>query len=127
MNKLPIEKRVQIINLLVEGSSLRATSVIADVSINTVTKLLVDVGRACEKFHNEMVQNVKAQRLQCDEIWSFVYSKEKNVPEGMEDYAGDLWTWTALDADNKLIVSWFVGQRDFFSAVSTPFLRQFHA
>ncbi len=116
MNKLPIEKRVQIINLLVEGSSLRAASRIADVSINTVTKLLVDVGRACEKFHNEMVQNVKAQRVQCGEIWSFVYSKEKNVPEGMEDYAGDVWTWTALDADSKLIVSWYVGQRDFVSA-----------
>lgn len=115
MNKLPIEKRVQIINCLVEGMSMRATSRIADVSINTVTKLLVDVGRACEKFHDEKVQNVKAERVQCDEIWSFVYSKEKNVPEGMEDYAGDVWTWTALDSDSKLMVSWYVGQRDFVS------------
>lgn len=116
MNKLPIEKRVQIINLLVEGSSLRATSRICDVSINTVTKLLVDVGKACEKFHNETVKGIKSQRVQCDEIWSFVYSKEKNIPEGKEETAGDIWTWTALDADSKLIVSWYVGQRDFISA-----------
>lgn len=116
MNKLPIEKRVQIINLLVEGSSLRAASRIADVSINTVTKLLIDVGMACQKFHDETVKGLKAQRVQCDEIWSFVYSKEKNVPEGMEDYAGDVWTWTAIDADSKLILSWYVGQRDFISA-----------
>jgi IS1 family transposase len=116
MNKLPIIKRVQIINCLVEGMSMRATSRLANVSINTVTKLLVDVGRACEKFHNEMVQDIAAKRVQCDEIWSFVYSKEKNVPEGMEDYAGDIWTWTALDADSKLIVSWYVGQRDAIAA-----------
>lgn len=112
MNKLPIQKRVQIINLLVEGSSLRATSRIADVSINTVTKLLVDVGKACERFHNEMVVNVSSKRIQADEIWSFVYAKQKNVPEGMEDAAGDVWTWTAIDADTKLIVSWLVGSRD---------------
>lgn len=116
MNKLPINKRVQIINCLVEGMSMRATSRLADVSINTVTKLLVDVGRACEKFHNEKVQNIAAKKIQCDEIWSFVYSKEKNVPEGMEDYAGDIWTWTALDADSKMIVSWYVGQRDAIAA-----------
>ncbi len=72
MNKLPIEKRVQIINLLVEGNSLRSTSRIADVSINTVTKLLVDVGRACDKFHSETVRNVTTKRIQCDELWSFV-------------------------------------------------------
>ena len=118
MNKLPIEKRVQIINLLVEGSSLRATSRIADVSINTVTKLLVDVGRACEDFHNRMVVNVEARKVQADEIWSFVYSKQKNVPVGMEDEAGDVWTWTAIDADTKLIVSWYVGDRSEDSAVT---------
>src|SRR5689334_6822370 len=92
MNKLPIEKRAQIINCLVEGMSMRATSRLADVSINTVTKLLVDVGAACEKFHDQMVQKVAAKRIQCDEVWSFVYSKQKNIPEGMEDYAGDIWT-----------------------------------
>jgi IS1 family transposase len=116
MNKLPVEKKVQIINLLVEGNSLRSTSRIADVSINTVTKLLENVGRACEKFHNETVQKVNAKRVQCDEIWSFVYSKEKNVPEGMEDYAGDVWTWTAIDADSKLIISWLAGGRDIATA-----------
>jgi IS1 family transposase len=110
MNKLPIEKRVQIINMLVEGSSLRATSRVCDVSINTVTKLLVDVGRACEKFHNETVRNVTSKRVQCDEIWSFVYAKEKNKPEDMEN-VGDVWTWTAIDADSKLIVSWLVADR----------------
>ena len=117
MNKLPIAKRVQIINLLVEGSSLRAASRIADVSINTVTKLLVDVGRACDLFHCQTVKNVECQRVQADEIWSFVYSKQKNVPEGMEDEAGDVWTWTALDADSKLIVSWLVGARDNDTAI----------
>ncbi|HUZ59242.1 MAG TPA: DDE-type integrase/transposase/recombinase [Hanamia sp.] len=116
MNKLPISKKVQIINLLVEGSSLRAASRIADVSINTVTKLLVDVGRACEKFHDEKVRGLKSSKIQADEIWSFVYSKQKNVPDGMENAAGDIWTWTAIDADSKLIVSWFVGDRTAVSA-----------
>lgn len=116
MNKLPIEKRKQIIQLLVEGNSLRSCSRIADVSINTVTKLLVDVGKACEKFHDETVRNVNARRVQADEIWSFVYSKQKNVPEGMEGVAGDIWTWTGIDADSKLIVSWYVGDRDAISA-----------
>jgi IS1 family transposase len=106
---------VQIINLLVEGSSLRAASRIADVSINTVTKLLIDVGRACEDFHNQTVMLVEANRIQCDEIWSFVYSKEKNKPEGME-VAGDVWTWTCIEADSKLIISWHVGARDMENA-----------
>lgn len=112
MNQLPLEKRTQIINLLVEGSSLRAASRISGCSINTVSKLLVDVGRACIKFHNETVKNVRSQRVQLDEIWSFVYSKQKNVPEGMEDKAGDVWTWTAIDADSKLVISWLTGGRD---------------
>jgi IS1 family transposase len=116
MNRLPIQKKVQIINLLVEGSSLRAASRIADCSINTVTKLLVDVGQACERFHDEKVRGIKAARIQADEIWSFVYSKQKNVPHGMENEAGDVWTWTALDSDSKLIVSWFVGDRTAVSA-----------
>jgi IS1 family transposase len=116
MNKLPIEKRVQIIHLLVEGNSLRSTSRIADVSFNTVLKFLPQIGAACEKFHNEKVLNVKSERLQCDEIWSFCYSKEKNVTSDMPEGAGDVWTWTALDADSKLMVSWFVGDRDVKSA-----------
>jgi IS1 family transposase len=118
MNKLPLAKRVLILNMLVEGSSMRSISRVADVSINTVTKILVDVGQACAKFHDENVRNVTASRIQCDEIWAFCYAKQKNVetakaaPEG----AGDVWTWTALDADSKLIVSYFVGDRSGQSA-----------
>jgi IS1 family transposase len=88
----------------------------ADVSINTVTKLLVDVGRACQAFHDETVKGVKSKRVQCDEIWSFVYSKQKNVHEDMPDGSGDVWTWTGIDADSKLIVSWYVGDRTVESA-----------
>lgn len=93
---------------------MRSVSRIADVSINTVSKLLVDAGEACAIYHDETVRNVTASKVQCDEIWSFVYSKEKNVkkaksaPEG----AGDAWTWTAIDADSKLIISYLVGGRD---------------
>jgi IS1 family transposase len=111
MNKLPIAKRVQIINLLVEGSSLRATSRIADVSINTVTKLLVDIGQACQLFHDEVVRGVVAKRVQADEIWSFVYSKEKNKPQDVEG-AGDAWTFVGIDSDTKLVISWLLGDRD---------------
>ena len=114
MNKLPHAKRTHILNLLCEGSSLRAISRVVDVSINTVTKLLVDAGEACAAYHDEHVRNVKAKRVQCDEIWSFCYAKQRNVkdakaaPEG----AGDVWTWTALDAESKLMVSYLVGGRD---------------
>jgi IS1 family transposase len=114
MNKLPIAKRVQILNMLVEGSSMRSISRVADVSINTVTKLMVDAGHVCDAFHNEKVRGVKASKVQCDEIWAFTYAKAKNVetaksaPEG----AGDTWTWTGIDADTKLIISWLVGNRD---------------
>jgi IS1 family transposase len=115
MSKLSIEKKVQVINLLVEGNSCRAASRIADVSFNTVLKLLVEVGSACWKFHDETVVNLKSKRIQCDEIWSFVYSKEKNKPDNVEN-AGDVWTWTALCADTKLIIGWHVGTRDADSA-----------
>ncbi|GAB3334076.1 IS1 family transposase [Larkinella ripae] len=119
MNKLPIAKRTQIIQLLVEGMSLRATSRIADVSINTVTKLLVDVGAACQRLHDATVIGVESKRVKCDEIWSFVYAKEKNVEDAAAapDKAGDVWTWTGIDADSKLIVSWYVGNRDEESAM----------
>jgi IS1 family transposase len=114
MNKLSLAKRVQILTLLVEGSSLRSITRITGVSINTVTKLVVDAGMASATFHDETVRNVKAKRVQCDEIWSFTYTKAKNVkhakaaPEG----AGDTWTWTALDSDTKLMIAWWVGGRD---------------
>ncbi len=119
MNKLPLAKRVQILSMLCEGSSMRSISRVVDVSINTVTKLLVDAGEACLALHNELVRDVASERVQIDEIWSFCYAKAKNVatataaPEG----AGDVWTWTALDADSKLMVSYFVGDRGGESAL----------
>ena len=114
MNKLPLEKRTQILHMLVEGSSMRSISRVVGVSFNTVAKLLADAGLACAAYHDEHVRNVKAKRLQCDEIWSFCDAKAKNVPtaKNAPTYAGDVWTWTALDADSKLIVSWLVGGRD---------------
>jgi IS1 family transposase len=118
MNKLTLAKRVQILSMLVEGSSMRSISRVVDVSINTVAKALADAGEACAAFHDETVKGVTSKRVQCDEIWSFVYAKKRNVetakaaPEG----AGDAWTWTALDADTKLIVSYLVANRDAPSA-----------
>lgn len=114
MNKLPLEKRIQILSMLCEGSSMRSISRVVDVSFNTVAKLLRDAGLACAAYHDATVRNVAAQRVQCDEVWSFCYAKAKNVPMAKKapSYAGDVWTWTALDADSKLIVSWLVGGRD---------------
>jgi len=112
MNRLPLEKRVQILGLLVEGNSLRATTRLSGVSINTVSKLLEDLGCACASFHENFVRNVPAKRIQCDEIWSFVGSKAKNTsPEKELQGWGDVWTWTAIDADSKLIVSYLLGDR----------------
>lgn len=114
MNKLPRETRVQILSMLVEGSSMRSISRVCDVSINTVTKLLVDAGIVCASFHDEMVRSVEAEQIQCDEIWSFNFCKKRNVAsaKGAPDRAGDLWTFTALEAKSKLILSWLVGDRD---------------
>ena len=119
MNKLPLAKRVLILNMLVEGSSMRSISRVADVSINTVTKLLADAGETCLALHNELVQNVTVGRCQIDEIWSFCYAKQRNVPAATAAPAGagDVWTWTALDADTKLMVSYFVGDRGGQSAL----------
>jgi IS1 family transposase len=120
MNKLPLETRAQILRLLCEGSSMRSISRVAGVSINTVTKLLVDAGLACAAFHDEVVREVPAQRVQCDEIWSFSYAKQKNVrfAKAAPEAAGDVWTWTGIDADSKLIVSWHVGDRSAFTGTS---------
>jgi len=119
MNKLPLAKRTQILAMLCEGSSMRSISRIADVSINTVSKLLVEAGEACLAIHDETVRNVKASRIQCDEIWSFCYAKAKNVPtaKAAPEGSGDVWTWTAIDADSKLMVSYFVGDRGAESAM----------
>jgi IS1 family transposase len=98
--------------MLVEGSSMRSVSRVCDVSINTVSKLLIDAGTACADFHAQNVQGVQARRVQCDEIWSFCYSKQANTSAFHRGERGDVWTWTALDADSKLIVSWMIGGRD---------------
>lgn len=122
MNKLTTEKRTQILTMLVDGNSLRATSRMADVSINTVTKLLVDAGKACQEYHNEYVVNVPSKRIQCEEILSFVYAKDKNAPAEMKEAgeAGDVWTWVGIDADSKLVVLWLVGDRSSDTAI--PFM-----
>ena len=114
MNKMPLKTRALILNMLCEGQSMRATARLADVSFNTVAKLLIDAGKVCADLHDELVQGVTASRVQCDEVWSFTYAKQKNVAKAKAapDEAGDTWTWTALDADTKLIVSSMVGGRD---------------
>ncbi len=111
MNLLSTADRTRIISALVEGNSIRATSRMTGFSTNTVTKLLVDMGGACLKAHDEMVRGLQCKRVQADEIWSFVGAKQKNVPDAMSDEWGDIWTWTAMDADSKLIVSYLVGSR----------------
>jgi IS1 family transposase len=113
MNKLPIETRVQILSMLCEGSSMGSVSRITGVSFNTVVKLLIDAGHACAAFHDVTVRGITAKSIQADEIWSFSYAKQKNVKfaKAALEGAGDVWTWTAIDADSKLIVSWHVGDR----------------
>jgi IS1 family transposase len=124
VNKLPAAKRIQILSLLCEGVSMRAVARLADVSINTVGKLLVAAGRVCAEFHDEKVRGVKSRRVQVDEIWSFTYAKKKNVTAKIAEKiegAGDTWTWTAIDADSKLVISWLVGGRSLEYAV--PFMQ----
>lgn len=119
MNKLPHHKRAMILSLLVEGSSMRSISRTVGVSINTVTKLLVDAGEACAAYHDDTVQEVHARRVQCDEIWSFCYAKQKNVKtaKAAPNGAGDVWTWTALDSDSKMILAYEVGDRSAETAI----------
>ena len=114
MNKLTIEERARILHLLCEGMSIRAITRTTGASKNTVAKLLIDAGKACAAYHDANVRDVKAARVQVDEIWSFTYAKQKNVAtaKAAPDQAGDTWTWTALDADSKMILSYFVGGRD---------------
>nr|VFK09615.1 MAG: hypothetical protein BECKLPF1236B_GA0070989_101023 [Candidatus Kentron sp. LPFa] len=114
MNKLPADKRNMILHLLVAGSSMRSITRLTGVSINTVTKLLIDAGEACAEYHDKTVRNVQSRRLVLDEIWSFTYCKDKNTEKATKapEWAGDTWTWTAIDADTKLIVSYSVGGRD---------------
>jgi len=112
MNYLTHAERVQIVAALVEGNSLRSVSRMTGIARNTITKLLVDLGEACMNYHDTHVRNVRARRLQCDEIWAYVGAKQKNAsPEKKEIGWGDVWTWVGLDADTKLVVSYLVGGR----------------
>ena len=114
MNRLSTADRVRVVAALVEGCSIRATVRMTGVAKNTVAKLLVDLGTACEAYHDGHVRGLSTKRIQCDEIWSFCYAKAKNVPadkRGQFGY-GDVWTWTALDADSKLMVGYMLGNRD---------------
>lgn len=118
MNRLDTKRRAQVVAALCEGVSIRATVRMTGAAKNTVTKLLLDLGAACEKYQDETLRKLTCKRIQCDEIWSFVYAKTKNVPEAHrgEFGYGDVWTWVAIDAETKLVPSWAVGRRDGFTA-----------
>jgi len=114
MNKLSIEKQKQVIMALVEGNSIRATCRMTGIAKGTVIKLLVDVGKACAEYQDKVLRDLSCKRIQCDEIWSFCYAKDKNVPEDKKNKFGygDVWTFTALCADTKLVPSWYIGERN---------------
>ncbi|HLY16928.1 MAG TPA: IS1 family transposase [Bryobacteraceae bacterium] len=114
MNRLDPAKRAQVVAALVEGNSIRSTVRMTGVAKNTVAKLLIELGAACSEYLNNALVNLPCKRVQCDEIWSYVAAKEKNVTPAMTEkkFCGDAWTWIALDADSKLICSWLVGKRD---------------
>jgi IS1 family transposase len=113
MNRLPLDKRVQVINSLVEGNSIRATTRLTGVCKDAVLKLIRDFGKVCAEHHNRAVRGMASRRVQCDEVWAFCYAKAKNVPEEkLGTGAGDVWTWTAIDAESKLIISYLCGGRD---------------
>lgn len=118
MNKLNDQKRVQITASLVEGNSLRATARMCDVAFNTVLKFLPEIGQACEDYQRSVFKNLPCKRVQCDEIWSFCYAKEKNLPKDMRGKSGlgDVWTWIAIDADTKLVPCWRIGDRNAWHA-----------
>jgi IS1 family transposase len=114
MNRLSIEKRAALLEMLVEGNSLRTTSRLGDVSINTVTKLLADLGAVCTAYLDEHVKGLRLRCIQCNEIWDFCYAKDKNVPAnkcGILGY-GDVWTWVAIDVETKLVPSFMIGSRN---------------
>ena len=120
MNKLSTDERAKILHLLCEGSSVRSVTRLLSVGKNTVLNLMIDAGKACADYHDAHVRGLKSKRIQCDEIWSFVYAKQKNVADAKAapDGAGDAWTWTAIDADSKMIVSYFIGDRSGQSAIA---------
>lgn len=117
MNKLTTEERVRVVSCLVEGNSLRATTRMTGIHRTTILKLLVELGDACSAYQDKVFRNLRCKRIQCDEVWSFVGAKEKNVTQEQKAEGwGDCWTWTAIDADTKLIPCWFVGPRNGSSA-----------
>jgi IS1 family transposase len=111
MNQLSTERRAAVVAALVEGNSLRATARMTGVARMTVEKLLRDLGAACAAHHDATVRNLQTKRVQCDEIWCFVGAKARNVPDDKKGEWGDCWTWTAIDADSKLVISYHVGTR----------------
>lgn len=116
MNKLTPEKRAAVLTALVEGNSIRSTVRMTGVAKNTIVRLLKDAGETCAAYQDQVIRNVACRRIQCDEIWSFVYGKDRNIPREVRESSpfvvGSVWTWTAIDADSKLMVSWLVGQRN---------------
>jgi len=114
MNRLSIQERAKILGCLVEGMSVRASCRITGAAKKTVLRLIGEFGAACAEYHDKHVRNISSQRIQCDEIWSFCYAKKKNVPQELQGVYGygDVYTWTALDADTKLMVSWLVANRN---------------
>jgi IS1 family transposase len=127
MNKLGVAERARIIGALVEGNSVRSTCRMTGAAKGTVLKLLADIGKACAEYHDRTMWNLNSKRVQCDEIWAFCYAKAKNVPEELRGKPGfgDVWTWTAIDADSKLAVSWLVGDRSLADA--TAFMKDLSA
>ena len=123
MNRLSTKARAQILTMLCEGVSMRSASRIADVSINTVVKLLEEAGITCAEIHDQLVRNVAARRVECDEIWAFCYAKQRNVRKAKSPptHAGDIWTWTAIDPETKLVISWLAADRSAQSAMMLMF------
>ena len=119
MNKLSRDKQAQVVSSLVEGNSIRATCRMTGVAKNTVVKLLIALGKTCAEYQDEAFKNLPCKHIQCDEIWSFCYAKEKNVPKSKKGQFGygDVWTFTALCADTKLVPSWLIGKRDLLNAI----------
>lgn len=117
MNKLSTEEKVRVVSCLVEGNSLRSTVRMTGIHRTTIQKLLAELGKACSEYQDRTLRNLTCKRVQCDEVWSFVYAKEKNVPDEMKGHGvGDVWTWLALCPDTKLVPCWYVGNRDAISA-----------
>jgi len=114
MRKLTIQKRIAILSSLVEGNSIRSTVRMTGAAKNTVLKLLRDIGQVCERYHDQVMVDLPCRKIQVDEIWSFCYAKQKNVPPELQGQFGfgDVWTWVAIDAETKLVPSWLVGKRD---------------